>query len=88
MRTWRTIKRFEDEEDIKRFKDVEDIKRFENAEDIKKYVGALSKCIVGWGCRLCQLHQCGRVGLYKECPDFDIKQSASEAPVMRDLWGM
>ena len=45
--------------------------------------------LVGWGCRIHQLHLCKEVTpLPNEYPRYDIKQSDGEALVMLELWGM
>ena len=46
-------------------------------------------CPVGWGCRIHQRHlRRGLRPLPNEWPEYDTKQSDSEALVMLELWGM
>ena len=48
----------------------------------------ISRCPVGWGCRIHRLHLCRGVRPPNECPGYDTKQSDGEVPVMLGLWGM
>ena len=46
-------------------------------------------CPVGWGSRIHRLHLCRGVWPHpNECPDYDVKQSDGEVPVMPGLWGI
>ena len=44
--------------------------------------------LVGWGCKIYRLLFCRAARHPHECPNYDSKQSDSEAPVMLELWGM
>ena len=49
----------------------------------------MSFCLVGWSCRIHQLHLCRGVrALFNECPGYDTKQSDGEVLVMLELWGI
>ena len=45
----------------------------------------LTRCPVGWACRIYQLLLCRGVGPPNECPGYDSKQSDGEVPVMLEL---
>ena len=44
---------------------------------------------VGWGCRIHQLHLCGRMRHHPQKSVLDMtKQSDGEAPIMLEIWGI
>ena len=48
----------------------------------------MTRCPVGWGCRIYRLHLCRGVRpTPNEGPEYDTKQSDGEVPVMLDVWG-